>query len=74
MSSPPKISLIQRYFIIHQKVTYSWADMTPILSFTTIIPLSMENLKKSVTSSVNLDIPLIVKPLPISININLCSL
>ena len=32
--------------------------MTPILSFTTIIPLSMENLKKSVTSSVNLDIPL----------------
>ena len=65
MTSPPQnISYSAVHYIIHQKVTYIWADVTPILSFTAIIPLSMENLKKSVTSSVNLDIPLIVKPLP----------
>ena len=46
-----KYILFSVHYIIHQNVTYSWADMTPILSFTTIIPLSMENLKKSVTSS-----------------------
>ena len=33
-------------FIDYHNVAYSWADMTPILSFTTIIPLSRENFKK----------------------------
>ena len=47
MTSPPQhISYSALHYIIHQKVTYIWADMTPILSFTTIIPLSMENIKK----------------------------
>ena len=48
MTSPPQQYLLfsPKHYIIHQKVTYSWADMTPILSFTTIIPLSMENFKK----------------------------
>ena len=46
MTSPPKKYLLfSVIYIIHQKITYSWADMTPILSFTTIIPLSMENKK-----------------------------
>ena len=38
--------LFSVHYIMHQQVTYSWADMTPILSFTTNIPLSMETLKK----------------------------
>ena len=71
MTSPPNnISYFSVIYISHQKVTCSWAVMTPILSFTTIIPLSMEHLKKSVTSSVNYT--LIVKPLPTSMNINWC--
>ena len=45
MTSPPQNILFSVHYIIHQKVTYRWADMTPILSFTTIIPLSMENLE-----------------------------
>ena len=45
MTSPPPL-IFSFHYIIHQKVTYSWADMTPILSFTTIIPHSMENFKK----------------------------
>ena len=33
MTSPPQnISYSAFIYIIHQKVTYSWADMTPILS------------------------------------------
>ena len=44
--TPSKYILFNVRYIIHQKITYNWADMTPILSFTTIIPLSMENIKK----------------------------
>ena len=47
MTSPPSTYILfSVHYIIHQKVTYSWADITPILSFTTIIPLSMEKYKK----------------------------
>ena len=45
-SHPQNISYSAFIISLTKKVTYSWADMTPILSFTTIIPLSMENLKQ----------------------------
>ena len=73
-TSPPQNISYSAFIISFTKnVTYSWADMTPIACFRTIIPLSMKNLKKyyilckfgytpwnDIISSkyVNLDIPL----------------
>ena len=47
MTSPPsEYLLFDVHYIVHQKVTNSWADMTPILSFTTIIPFPEKTLQK----------------------------
>ena len=59
IGAPPHISseIGVHYNSVHQNVTYIFADMTPILCFWAIIPLSSKKTKQSLTYSVNWENP-----------------